>query len=169
MDVNSRHSTSNFAHHIVIHWTLFKVLIESFHNNSHQRETIYNKLILFCKIGKAMKVKRVNIIWVTMSTANIYWLLTQNLKSLFKMQTLNAGTSGLLPKRNRLKLFILQLPFCLFNRNILNGHPEYFGIYCSWWNHQIHFEMVTPNKMQNSELIGLSQVCSLHQRWHFSF
>ena len=43
MNISSWHSNSNFAHHIVIHWSLFKVLIERLHNNSNQRETIYDK------------------------------------------------------------------------------------------------------------------------------
>ena len=67
------------------------------------------------------------------------------------MQTLNAGTSGLIPKKTRLKLLTLALllhsPFCSFIRKKkkkkkkkkkiveLNGHPEYFGIHYSWWNH----------------------------------
>ena len=38
MNISSRHSNSNFAYHIVIHWSLFKVTIESLHYNSHQRE-----------------------------------------------------------------------------------------------------------------------------------
>ena len=42
--------------------------------HSHQRETIYDKLIFFCKIVKAMKVKRVSKIWVKMSIINIHLL-----------------------------------------------------------------------------------------------
>ena len=58
MNISSRHSNSNFAHHIVIHWSLFKVSVECLHNNSHQRETIYDKLIFFVyKIVKVMKDK----------------------------------------------------------------------------------------------------------------
>ena len=52
------------------------------------------------------------------------------------MLTLNAGTSGLIPKRNRLKFLTSIRPFFSFlsEKKILklNGHPEYFGIYYSW-------------------------------------
>ena len=38
----------------------------------------------------------------------------------------------------------------------LNGHSEYFGIYFSWWNHQMHLKMVHFNiKSQNLELVIL--------------
>ena len=50
MDISSIHSDSNFAHYIVIHWSLFKVKIERLHDNWHQREIIHNKMILFVKL-----------------------------------------------------------------------------------------------------------------------
>ena len=43
----------------------------------------------------------------------IFIYSNSNLKSLIKMRTSNAGTSGLIPKRNRLKLLTLHSPFCL--------------------------------------------------------
>ena len=51
----STHSNSDFTHHIVIYWSLFKEYIESLHNNSHQKETM--QIDIFRKIDKAMKVK----------------------------------------------------------------------------------------------------------------
>ena len=45
MNIGSRHSNSNFAHHIVVHLSLFQVYIESLQNKSHQREPIFDKLI----------------------------------------------------------------------------------------------------------------------------
>ena len=57
MNINSRHSNSNCAQHIVIHWSLFKVYIESLHYNSHQRETIHDKLIFFSKLVRQWKSK----------------------------------------------------------------------------------------------------------------
>ena len=65
------------------------------------------------------------------------------------MRALNAGTSGLIPKRNGIKFLTFHLPFsfCLLIRKLLklNGHPEYCGIYYSWWNHQMRFKMVHFN------------------------
>ena len=46
----------------------------------------------------------VSKIWVGMSTTYIYLLPIQNLKSLAKMQTLNAGTLELIPKKTCQKL-----------------------------------------------------------------
>ena len=57
MNISSSHSNSNFALHIVIHWSLFKVQIKHLHNNSHQRETIHDKLILFAKLVRQWKSK----------------------------------------------------------------------------------------------------------------
>ena len=37
------------------------------------------------------------------------------------------------------------LPFYQKKIFKLNGHPEYFGIYYSWWNHQMCFKMVKFN------------------------
>ena len=49
------------------------------------------------------------------------------------MQILNTRTSGLIPKRNRLKFLTLHSPFCLLIRKTLKliGCLEYFGIYYS--------------------------------------
>ena len=43
----------------------------------------------------------------------------------------------------------------------LNGHPEYLGVYYSWWNHQVHFKMIYFNKKkkrQNLELVNIKYV-----------
>ena len=71
-------------------------------------------------------------------TENVYYQYPftpiQNLKSLVRTRTLTAGTSGLIPKRNRLKLLTLQSPFCFFIIKILEliFYPEYFGVYFLW-------------------------------------
>ena len=49
--------------------------LKSLQNNLHQRETIYDKLIFFCKISKSMKVKRASKFGVRMSIINIHLLL----------------------------------------------------------------------------------------------
>ena len=117
INISSRHSNSNFAHHIIIHWSLsIRCKLNVYIVTHIKRETIYDKLIFFCKISKAKKVNRMRKIWVRISTTNIYYFIyskIQNLKSLVKSQTLNADTSGLIPKRrNCLKYLTLHLPFC---------------------------------------------------------
>ena len=59
MNIGSRNFNSNFAHHrsIIIHWSIFKVWIESLHINSYQRETIYDKVIFFAKLVRQWKSK----------------------------------------------------------------------------------------------------------------
>ena len=45
-----------------------------------------------------------------------------------------AGTSELIPKKNRLKFVTLHSPFSFIRKkkySKLNGHPEYFGIFYS--------------------------------------
>ena len=96
-------------------------------------------------IGKAVKVKRVSKILECLLLIFIY----SNLK--FKV-TCKKGrlwmpihqASGLTTKRTRLKSLTLQSrsAFLLDKTLKLNDHSEYFGIYCSWWNHQMSFKMV---------------------------
>ena len=62
-------------------------------------------MTLFFKIGKVIKVKRVNEIWVRMSITNIY-LHQFNFIELFVKKH---GTSGLIPKRDRLKVLVVHL------------------------------------------------------------
>ena len=47
------------------------------------------------------------------------------------------------------------LPFAFLSEKILklNGHSEYYGIYYSWWNHQMCSKMVHFNITQNLELV----------------
>ena len=136
-------------------------------NISHQMETIYDKLIIFCQIGKAIKVKRVSKIWVRMYATNIHLLQFKILKLLINMWTLNASTSGLQPRRNRLKYLTLHLPFCLLIRKKKNTQTEwpswvpYFGIYYSWWNYQMHLKMVHLNIKNAKSGADYSQVCNL--------
>ena len=42
---SGRHSNSNFAHHFVIHWLLQNGANKNQHQDSYQRETIYDKFI----------------------------------------------------------------------------------------------------------------------------
>ena len=79
------------------------------------------------------------------------------------MQTWNTGTSELIPKRNCLKFLTLHLPFCLFShKNTLNWHPQYFGVYFSWWKHLMHSKMVHSNT-KNANRVCQSCQC---QCWH---
>ena len=74
MNISRRHSNLNFVYHIAIHWSFFKVWIESLHNNSHQRETIYDKFIFFAKLVRQWKPKEWANFWVSMPTTNIHLL-----------------------------------------------------------------------------------------------
>ena len=88
---------SYFAHHIVIYRSLFKVSIEKLHNNSHKRETIYHKSILFAKFLRQWKSKE----WAKLELECpllIFIYSNSNLKSLVKTWTLNAGISELKEK-----------------------------------------------------------------------
>ena len=61
-----------------------------------------------------MKVKRVSKIWLRISTTKYSLTTIQSLKFLVKTWTLNAGTSGLIPKKNCLKFLTLHSPFRFF-------------------------------------------------------
>ena len=102
MNISNRHSNSNFAYQIVIHWSLFKLLIV------HTKEKPFTTNGYFSQNLLGNGVKRVSKIW-----DRIYYLYSftpiQNSKSFDKTQTLNAGTLGLIPETNCLKF--LTLPF----------------------------------------------------------
>ena len=51
-----------------------------------------------------------------MSTTNIHILQFKTRKSLVKTRSLNAGTSGLTPKRNRLIYITLHSPFAFYKK-----------------------------------------------------
>ena len=59
---------------IIIHWSFAKMLIESLNINSHQRGTIYDKLIFFAKLVRERQKPGVSKIWGRMSTTNILLL-----------------------------------------------------------------------------------------------
>ena len=112
MNTSRRHSHSNFAHHIVIHWSLFRVLIESLHYYSHQRETIGDKWIFVIKLVKQWKSNKC-------AKFEFEWLLVIFIYSTSKFEvqtrTSSAGTSGLIPKRKCLKFLTLHSPFTLLS------------------------------------------------------
>ena len=132
MNISNRNSNSNFANHIVIHWSLLKASMESLHKISHQRETICDKvMIFFAKLVWRCKSQD----WAKFELQCqllIFIYSNSKFKVTCKTRTLNADTSGHIPKRDRLKSLTLHSPFCLFmNKKILNlnGHPDYFGTY----------------------------------------
>ena len=89
----------------------------------------------------------VSKIWVGMSTTNIFIYPNSNSKPIAKTRTLNLSTSEPIQKKTRPKFLTLHSPFCLFLIKILklNCHREYFRVFFSWWNHQMHFKMVHSN------------------------
>ena len=107
----------------------------------------------------------VSKIWFRMSATFIYLLSIQN--HLQKHGPLNVGISELIPKGEGTYIYlILYMPFCIFLSKCFNCHPDYFGIYFSWWYHQIHFKMVHSNaKMQNLQFINLKCVAYTQPIW----
>ena len=45
----------------------------------------------------------------------------------------------------------------------LNYHHKYFGIYISWWNHQMRFKMVHSSPKNAKFRVRQFQVCYLHK------
>ena len=81
MNTSSKHSNLNFAYHIVMYWSLFKVYNGKFTYQLTNKEkpslTIFSQpqqIDVFRKIGRAMRVKSVSKIWVRMPTTNIHLL-----------------------------------------------------------------------------------------------
>ena len=94
-----------------------------------------------------------------MSTTNIIHLLPFKFKVTcgFEGRYIKTHTNEK-PSKNFNITFTI-LPF--FQKKILklDDHPEYFGTYYSWWNHQMRFKMIHFNiKMQNPELANLKCV-----------
>ena len=50
MNIESKNCSSNYAHHFVIHWLLKNGVNMNQHQDSYQRETIYDKLYFFAKL-----------------------------------------------------------------------------------------------------------------------
>ena len=98
-------TTQNFAHHIVIllsidHSSRFKLKVYII--TQHQRETTYDKFIFFARLVKQWISKA----WGKFESEcqlQIFIYSNSKLKSLVKTRSLNAGTSGLISKRKRLK------------------------------------------------------------------
>ena len=57
MNISSRHSNSNFAHHFVIYWLLQTGANKNQNQDKYQRETMYNELY-FMQNWWGKKVKR---------------------------------------------------------------------------------------------------------------
>ena len=100
--------------------------------------------------------------WVGMSATNIH-LLQFKIQSYLQKQTLNSVTSELVPQKKLSKISNITFAILLFLIEILelNCHPEYFGIYFSWWNHQMRLKMV-HSYIKDAKPTGCqSQVCCL--------
>ena len=113
MNISSRHSNSNFAHSfdfalpykfceknkvVVGSFSLLWVIMLNFHLYLEEWSMDDNMMSKF---------------WVGMfrPTCNIHYTPVQNPKSLAKTRTLNAATSELKPKKNRLKFLTLHSQF----------------------------------------------------------
>ena len=76
-------------------------------------------------------------------------------------QILYTGTSELIPKKTRLKMSNITFDILPFSIVIFNFHPEYFGVYFSWWNHQMRFKIVHSNTKNEKSRVRQSQVYEL--------
>ena len=113
-----------------------------------------------CNYLRKMKIISSDWIALLRRLLIIYIYSNSKFKVTRKTQPLHASISGLIPKRNCLKFLKLHSAFCMRlligkkNLNVCYGRPDYFGLYYSWWNHQIHFKVVHFNIiMQNVELV----------------
>ena len=116
-------------------------------NNSHQRETVNHKSILFAKLVRQWKSKEWAKFELKCLLIMIFIYSNSKFKVTCKTRTLNAGISGLKPKRYSISnITFAILPFYQKNTQTewsshrykhvyLIGHPKYFRIYYSWWNH----------------------------------
>ena len=108
----------------------------------------------------------VSKIWVGMSTTIVH-LLEFKFQSHLQKRRLWISLhqwSKLIPKKGHQKFLTFHLPFCIFCLKMLqlNCHPEYFGIYFSWWNHQIRFKMVHSSPQNAKFGVHQFQVCYLN-------
>ena len=105
----------------------------------------------------------VSKIWVGMATSNIH-LLQSKFKVTCKNMDHDLSISEFNTKEKLSKIsnitFVI-LPFFLLKVLKLNCHPEYFGDYFSWWNHQMHFKMVHSNTENAKSRACQSQMCYL--------
>ena len=157
MNISCRHSNSNFAHSFDLHCLM---ICEKY---------ICRRWFLLCELWWRLSIytlknnNMVSKIWVGMSTTTIHWLQFKIQSHLQKRRLWMRVHHSLIPKKNSLKFLTLHSPFCLFLIQILllNCHPEYFGVYFSWWNHQMCFRMVHSNTKNAKSRVRQSQVCYL--------
>ena len=55
INISSRHSNLDFAHHFVIYWLLQNGTNKNQHQELHQRETIHDKFVIFAKLVRQKK------------------------------------------------------------------------------------------------------------------
>ena len=84
------------------------------------------------------------------------------IKSFAKTRTLNAGTSGLIPKRNRLKYLTLHSPLCLFALFFLN---ELYLLCLKWLIIYKYRKKISKNLLkikQGRFLLSMSILPTIH-------
>ena len=129
----------------------------------HTKEKPPQIMILFSKLVRHWKSKE----WTKFGLQCLLLIFiysNQHFKSLVKTRTLNAGTSGLIPTRNRQNILTYIRHFTSLSEKILrvNGHPEHFGMYYFWGNHQMGLKLVHSSKRKkNNRRIYSWQISSV--------
>ena len=140
---------------IVIHWSLFKVLIESL-QNSHQKEAIHYKIDILRKINKAIK-EWAKFFWVE-------WLLLKLLQFKIELTCKNTNFEWRYirtPTKEKPSKFLKSyspLWFFITKNTQMKGRPAYSGIYLSWGEQQMRFKMFHSSP-KNSKSIVLQFKC----------
>ena len=67
MNFPCRHSNSNFAHHFIIQWLLQSDARKNQHQDLYQRESIYDKFVIFAKLIRQKSQKGELNTWIYVS------------------------------------------------------------------------------------------------------
>ena len=153
--MNSRHSDSSLAHHIVIHWSFsrckFKVYIIT-----HIKEKPSTTNRYFSKIGKASEKECLQLMFICFLckiSSHSYWHILQML-----------DTSSLVSKRNKQVSRIFKITFAIlsiYQKNTQpNGPTKCFGIYCRLMkpSNPLQSGSFCHKEMQNQKLANLKCV-----------
>ena len=143
MSICSTHSNSNFTHHILAIDHSSRCKLEAYITTHIKEKNHLREIDIFLKIGKAMKVKRVRfelecLLLILINSSLEFKVTCKNAE--LKCPYIRTHTKEKPSKISNITFVILPS----YQKRIfkLNGHPEYFGIYFSCWNHQMCFNMV---------------------------
>ena len=148
---------------------LFKVLIESWHNNSQKRETISYILIFVEKLVRRRKSKEwakfeLECLLLIFIYSNSKFKATCKNED-FKCRYIRTHTKE---KPSKISNITFAIQVCLFikkkkkkKKNWMAILSTVFGTYYFWWNHQMRFKMVHCSLKDPKSRVGESQVWNL--------